>query len=77
VSSRFDERANAGPEHLDPEYVAGYDVKAGFDVETHVRREHSTFDWLLEPMLQRAGFEIRDAWHAPSRTYSHYARVKH
>lgn len=27
----FDEAANAGPEHLDPEYVRGYDRKAGFD----------------------------------------------
>jgi SAM-dependent methyltransferase len=28
-----DERAHAGPEHLDPEYVAGYDAKAGLEVE--------------------------------------------
>lgn len=27
------ERAHAGPEHLDAEYVAGYDAKAGLDVE--------------------------------------------
>jgi ubiquinone/menaquinone biosynthesis C-methylase UbiE len=27
----LDERAHAGPEHLDPEYVAGYDRKAGYD----------------------------------------------
>jgi SAM-dependent methyltransferase len=26
-----DERALAGPEHLDPGYVAGYDRKAGYD----------------------------------------------
>lgn len=25
----------------------------------HLRREHSTFTWLLEPMLERTGFEIR------------------
>jgi SAM-dependent methyltransferase len=29
----LDERAHAGPEHLDPEYVARYDAKAGVDVE--------------------------------------------
>lgn len=28
-----DERTHAGPEHLDTEYVAGYDAKAGHDVE--------------------------------------------
>jgi SAM-dependent methyltransferase len=27
----LDERAHAGPEHLDPDYVAGYERKAGFD----------------------------------------------
>jgi hypothetical protein len=26
-----------------------------------VRDEHSTFTWLLEPMLERAGFEIEQA----------------
>ena len=27
----LDELAHAGPEHLDPAYVAGYERKAGFD----------------------------------------------
>ena len=31
------------------------------ELETHLRDEHSTFTWLLEPMLERAGFEIREA----------------
>ena len=31
------------------------------DVEEHIRDEHSTFTWLLEPMLQRAGFAIEEA----------------
>jgi ubiquinone/menaquinone biosynthesis C-methylase UbiE len=30
------------------------------ELEEHMREEHSTFSWLLEPMLARAGFEIRD-----------------
>ncbi|MCC5949828.1 MAG: class I SAM-dependent methyltransferase [Nitriliruptoraceae bacterium] len=30
------------------------------DLATHVRTEHSTFTWLLEPMLERTGFEIVD-----------------
>lgn len=28
------------------------------ELETHVRSEHSTFAWLLEPLLAHAGFEI-------------------
>lgn len=29
------------------------------ELEEHVRDEHSTFTWLLEPMLERCGFVIR------------------
>ncbi len=29
------------------------------DVEEHVRDEHSTFTWLLEPLLERSGFDIQ------------------
>jgi SAM-dependent methyltransferase len=42
------------------------------ELEHHVRTEDSTFTWLLEPMLEHAGFEIRDAWYAESRTYARY-----
>jgi hypothetical protein len=31
------------------------------DFETHVREEYSTFAWILEGMLARAGFEIEQA----------------
>jgi hypothetical protein len=31
------------------------------DFEMHVREEHSTFGWIVEGMLQRAGFEIVEA----------------
>lgn len=46
------------------------------ELETHVREEHSTFSWLLEPMLERAGFEIRDVRHSPTQTYSAYTCIK-
>jgi SAM-dependent methyltransferase len=46
------------------------------ELETHLREEHSTFDWLLEPMLVRAGFEIQDARHADSRVFSAYTCVR-
>ena len=46
------------------------------ELETHLREEYSTFTWLLEPMLERAGFEIRDASYRPSRPYAAYTCVK-
>jgi SAM-dependent methyltransferase len=46
------------------------------ELECHVRTEHSTFTWLLEPMLERAGFEIHDAWYSESRTYARYVCAK-
>lgn len=46
------------------------------ELEKDVREEHITFDWLLEPMLQRAGFEIRDTSHDASRVFSAYTCIK-
>jgi SAM-dependent methyltransferase len=46
------------------------------ELETHVREEHSTYDWLLEPMLRRAGFEVRAVSHSPSRTFAAYTCVR-
>ncbi|MGI8689357.1 MAG: class I SAM-dependent methyltransferase [Thermomicrobiales bacterium] len=46
------------------------------ELETHVREEYSTFSWLLEPMLEHAGFDIREAIYRPSRTYAAYTCVK-
>jgi hypothetical protein len=40
------------------------DPEAGYtreDFEEHIRTEHSTFRWLLEPMFEAAGFEIETA----------------
>lgn len=45
------------------------------ELEAHVRDEHSTFTWLLEPMLERAGFEIQEAeYRAPA--YAAYVCVQ-
>jgi len=55
--------------------AAPADPKDGWtraELEAHVRDEHSTFSWLLEPMLERAGFAIADVWYAESRTYARY-----
>jgi hypothetical protein len=31
------------------------------EVETHIRDEYSTFDWIMEGLLERAGFKIVNA----------------
>jgi ubiquinone/menaquinone biosynthesis C-methylase UbiE len=53
AESLFTEWAANAPK--DP--TQGYTAE---DLATHVRTEHSTYRWLLEPMLATAGFEITD-----------------
>ncbi len=55
------------------------DPRAGWtadELAEHVREEHSTFTWLLEPMLERAGFEIRDRSLSMTRTYAAYTCIR-
>lgn len=55
------------------------DPEAGFtraDFEAHLRDEFSTFNWLLEPMLERAGFEIKHADYGSRRIYADYVCLK-
>ena len=42
------------------------------EYEEHVREEHSTFTWLLEPMIDRAGFTIEDAEHSDDGIFARY-----
>jgi ubiquinone/menaquinone biosynthesis C-methylase UbiE len=42
------------------------------DIEEHLRDEHSTFTWILEPMLERCGFAIERAVHSPDGIYAEY-----
>jgi SAM-dependent methyltransferase len=46
------------------------------ELETHVRDEHSTFTWLLEPMLADAGFAIVASAYAPIGAYADYTCVR-
>lgn len=46
------------------------------ELETHLRQEHSTYTWLLTPMLERAGFTILEAKPTDSRVYTSYVCVK-
>jgi SAM-dependent methyltransferase len=42
------------------------------ELEEHVRDEHSTFTWLLEPMIIRAGFSIEAASYSDDRLIARY-----
>ena len=45
------------------------DVERGWtraELAEHVRDEHSTFTWLLEPMIERAGFAVEQADYSAS-----------
>jgi len=53
---------------------AATDPAAGYTAEdfaVHIRTEHSTYRWLLEPMLERTGFEILDSAYS-GRVYATY-----
>ncbi|MFC4588932.1 class I SAM-dependent methyltransferase [Sphaerisporangium corydalis] len=60
----FDFRPHEADEILDAWLDGAADDQAGGytreDYAEHLRTEHSTFRWLLEPMLTAAGFEIVD-----------------
>lgn len=53
--------ATAGP----GEWVRG-------DVDDHVRDEHSTFTWLLEPIIERAGFRIEHVSYSTDGFFADY-----
>ncbi|MEQ7128372.1 class I SAM-dependent methyltransferase [Actinopolymorpha sp. B11F2] len=42
------------------------------DLEEHVRDEHSTFSWLLEPMMRRAGFAVENADYSDDGIFAKY-----
>ena len=42
------------------------------ELEEHVRDEHSTFSWILEPIIRRSGFEIARAEHSEEGVFSKY-----
>ena len=57
------------------EAVTSADVERGWtraELAEHVRDERSTFTWLLEPMIERAGFVIDEAQHDLSGLFARY-----
>jgi ubiquinone/menaquinone biosynthesis C-methylase UbiE len=60
--------ANA-PEHSEQGWTRA-------ELDTHLREEYSTFSWLLEPMIEQAGFSIQRINHGASRVHSAYTCIK-
>jgi ubiquinone/menaquinone biosynthesis C-methylase UbiE len=46
------------------------------ELERHVREEHSTFTWLLEPMIEQAGFDISESDYGTAGIYAEYFGVR-
>ena len=42
------------------------------DIEDHIRDEHSTYAWLLEPMIQRCGFTIEQTEYSADSIFAKY-----
>ena len=42
------------------------------DIDEHVRDEHSTFTWLLEPMIERSDFRIEEAAYSTDGFFAEY-----
>jgi ubiquinone/menaquinone biosynthesis C-methylase UbiE len=46
------------------------------ELEAHLRDEHSTFSWLFEPLIERAGFRIESVEYGTVGAYAGYTCVK-
>jgi SAM-dependent methyltransferase len=46
------------------------------ELAEHVRDEHSTFSWLLEPMIERTGFDISEATYSSDQMFAAYVCTK-
>jgi SAM-dependent methyltransferase len=68
-----DDAVRAWLEDAPDDTVTGWTSR---ELANHVRGEHSTFTWLLESMLERVGFEIRDRWQSQDRMYAAYTCVR-
>ena len=48
--NRFDDWAQSTAENIGTDFAT--------EVETHIRDEYSTYDWIMQGLLERAGFQI-------------------
>ncbi len=42
------------------------------ELEEHIRDEHSTYSWLLEPMIERSGFKIEQSVYSQDGVFAKY-----
>jgi ubiquinone/menaquinone biosynthesis C-methylase UbiE len=47
-------------------------AELGQDIESHIREEFSTFDWIMEGLLRAAGFSIVTAAHRNGNVFAEY-----
>jgi ubiquinone/menaquinone biosynthesis C-methylase UbiE len=68
-AQRIEEWCATGRGDVDTEWIRA-------ELEEHVRDEHSTFTWLLEPMIERIGFTIADATCSDDGFFAKYVLTK-
>jgi SAM-dependent methyltransferase len=72
--------ADEADERIDAWLATGAeDPHAGWtqdELRAHVRDEHSTFAWILEGLLERAGFEIEAVRYDSRKVFSEYVAIK-
>lgn len=60
-------------------WISAFELRAGKqfkeEVETHIRDEHSTFKWILDGMIEKAGFKI-EKFRSADEFISEYHCVK-
>lgn len=69
ATTRLEAWCATGSESVDTDWTRD-------ELEEHVRDEHSTFTWLLEPMIARAGFAIEDATYSDDQVSAKYVLRK-
>lgn len=67
-ANQYHDSINAWIERVSKPVGEGFTAE---DFATHVREEYSTFSWIIEGMLTRAGFEIASA-NYPTPEYAQY-----
>lgn len=80
----FDVVFNFSPKEYEREidsWISGFELKAGksfrHEVETHIRDEYSTFNWILEGMIERSGFKtVKSRTHDGFLTEYHCVKVE-
>lgn len=72
----FDFEPGAAEEQIEAWCASGGETVEGEwsreELEEHVRDEHSTFTWLLEPMIERCGFAIEAAERSGDGIFARY-----